>query len=166
MLLALPLVAIGCIYDTRGGPAEVDAGDTDTGTPDAGPDAGGDTGDVAGSVTIATGLDASAYVVADLYVAFLEACPSMTVQNPAVFFQQVEESLDYSTPGATHAYAAHGVPAGTSYAWAFLDVNGDVAAAEPAPDTGDAIATTCFEVILETGGIVQNADVSLSMIMP
>jgi len=142
----------------------VDAGDTDTDT--GVPDAGGDTGDVAGSVTIADGLDASAYVVADLYVAFLDGCPSMTNPDPVVLFRRVVEGLDYSAPGTTHAYAANGVPAGTSYAWAFLDVNGNADSADPAPDAGDAIATTCFEVILESGGVVQNADVSLSMIMP
>lgn len=40
LLVATALLAVGCFYDTSGGPAEVDAGDTDTetGIPDAGID--------------------------------------------------------------------------------------------------------------------------------
>jgi len=177
LLAAAAAVAIcvatptGCFYDTDQDPADVGGGDTDT---DADTDAdgggdGGDTGDVSGVASIAEGLDAASYAVADLYLVFMEECPSLTNMSPTVYASYLIEDQDFSTAGASHAFAVQEVPAGQSFLWGFLDNDGSVAdPEEPIPDGGDVMVNMgeCFEVSLEAGGVVTDASLTLSYPMP
>ena len=163
VLGAVFFTATACFFDTDGEPADID---TDAGTDDGGaPDGGGGTADVSGTVTIADGLNASSYAVADVHLAFMEQCPSGPT-SPPVYFFHVEESLDLSFAGAVRVFAVSGVPAGQSFLWAFLDSNGNADHESPEPDADDAIATSCVEMDLDSGELMTDVEITLDFSMP
>ena len=166
LAFACALLAQGCFYDVDRSLIPADDAGTDTSPDGSDPSDGGDAvGDVSGVVTIGNGLDAASYSVADLHLSFMAECPT-GLTPPETHAQLVVESLDFSQPEASHAFAANGVPAVLSYLWGFLDSNANADPEEPAPDAGDAIATTCAEVDLGPGEVIEGVDLVLDMTMP
>ena len=166
LALACGILVQGCFYDVdRSLIPEDDAG-TDSATDGGDPTDGGDAvGDVSGVVTIGNGLDTASYAVADLYLSFLAECPT-GLTPPESYANFVVEDLDFSQPEVSHAFAVHGAPAVQSHLWGFLDSNASVDPGEPAPDVGDAIATSCAEVALGPGDVIEGVDLVLDMTMP
>ena len=163
--LLLPLGLAGCFFDTSGDPADIDDGGTDTGDDTSTSDAGGSAG-LSGTITISAGLNAGSYAEGTVFFAFMEECPSMSNQSPAILFSAAEESMDLSTEGASRLFALNGAPATTGYLWAFLDSNGNADPSAPDPDTDDAIVVDCGDAItLQDGEAATGLTVTLGMSM-